>query len=306
MNINLRDIQYFAVVAEHRHLGRAAEALGLSQPALSMSLRRLEQYLGTKLVMRTPKGVDLTQPGEAVFAHARRLRLSVDDISREVADLSRGRAGHLSIGTGPGFAFHLLPAACNVLTREAPRVTSKVVVIGRGDALAELRAGKLDFVIAAIRAVDDQDLVQEHLFDDEFIVYTAINHRLAKRKQMTLADLAEERWALTTSDTPSWQRVQQAFEQGGLPPPRIAIETGSTALRLRLIASSDLLGYSSRPVVRQGAPHLRFAELPVKELARTRSVGVIYRRDAYLSPAAQHFIEILKVTAKGIGGEKTS
>ena len=88
MTMNLRDLQYFAVVAEHKHLGRAAEALDMSQPALSMSLRRLEEFLHTKLVKRTPKGVELTTSGEAVYAHARRLRLSVDDISREVADLN--------------------------------------------------------------------------------------------------------------------------------------------------------------------------------------------------------------------------
>jgi len=291
-------------VAEHRHLGRAAESLGLSQPALSMSLRRLENHLRTKLVKRTPKGVDLTASGEAVFAHARRLRLSIDDISREVTDLTQGHAGHLNIGTGTGFAFHLLPAACKVLAREAPQVTLKVVVAGRGDALDGLRAGRLDLVIAATRTADDREFVQEHLFDDEFTVYASINHRLAKRKRVTLADVAKERWALTTSDTPSWQRIHQAFEEGGLPPPRIAIETGSAVLRLRLIAASDLLGYSSRPVVRQGAPHLRFAEFPIKELARTRSVGVIYRRDFYLSPAAKRFIEILRATAKEIATDK--
>ena len=300
MNMNLRDVQYFAIVAEHKHLGRAAEALGLSQPALSMSLRRLERYMQTKLVKRTPKGVELTVSGEAVFAHARRLRLSVDDISREVADLSLGRAGHLRIGTGPGFAFDLLPAACKALTRNAPKVTLKVVVIGRGDSLVDLRAGKLDLVIAAIRPADDVDLVQEHLYDDESAVYASVNHRLAKRKHVTLADLTDERWALTTDDTPTWNRVQQAFEANGLPRPRVSIETSSIALRLPLIASSDLLGYSSRPVIRRAAPHLRFTELKLKELAYRRRVGVVYRKDAYLSPAARRFIEILKATAKEI------
>ena len=99
MNMNLRDLQYFAVVAEHRHLGRAAESLGMSQPALSMSLLRLQKFMQTKLVKRTPKGVELTTSGEAVYAHARRLRLAVEDISREVTDLGRGHAGHLRIAS---------------------------------------------------------------------------------------------------------------------------------------------------------------------------------------------------------------
>lgn len=68
-------------------------------------------------------------------------------------------------------------------------------------------------------------------------------------------------------------------------------------------AVADLLGYSSRSAVLQGAPHLRFAELQVKDLAYTRRAGVLYRKDAYLSPAAKRFIEILKATAKEIATE---
>jgi len=300
MTMNLRDVQYFAVVAEHRHLGRAAEALGLSQPALSMSLRRLERSMQTKLVKRTPKGVELTASGDAVFAHARRLRLSVEEISREVMDLSRGQTGHLRIGAGTGFAFDLMPAACEAMIRNAPKVTLKVVVLGRGDSLVDLRAGKFDLVISSIRPADGVDLAQEHLYDDESVVYVSVKHRLARRKQVTLADVAEERWALTTDDTPTWNRVHQVFEANGLPRPRVVLESTSLALRLPLIAATDLIGYSSRPVVRRAAPHLRFAELKLTELAYTRRVGVIFRKDAYLSPAAKRFIEILKSTAKEI------
>lgn len=96
---------------------------------------------------------------------------------------------------------------------------------------------------------------------------------------------------------PTWTRVQQVFEFNGFPPPRIAIETTSLALRLPLIAKSDLLSYSSMPVVRRAAPHLRFAEFRVKELEYTRRVGVMYRKNSYLSPIARRFIAILKETA---------
>ena len=95
MKIGLRDIEYFAVVADHRHVGRAAEALGLSQPALSRSLSRLEQSLDTKLLTRTPKGVELTVVGAAFLSHVQRLRLSLDDLEHEVADLTKGHVGNL-------------------------------------------------------------------------------------------------------------------------------------------------------------------------------------------------------------------
>ena len=91
--MELRDIEYFAVVAEHRNLGRAAEALGLSPTALSKSLRRLEKSLQAKLVNRTAKGVDLTVEGDALLSHVRGLRLSLADIASEVSDLAQGRVG---------------------------------------------------------------------------------------------------------------------------------------------------------------------------------------------------------------------
>ena len=85
--MELRDIEYFGVIAEHKHLGRAAEALGLSVPAVSKSLRRLEAATEAKLVRRTPKGVELTAEGAALLSHVRDLRVSVRDITRELADL---------------------------------------------------------------------------------------------------------------------------------------------------------------------------------------------------------------------------
>ena len=88
--MELRDLEYFAVVAEHGHVGRAAEALGLSQPALSKSLRRLEKAMQAKLVKRTPKGVELTAVGSALHMHVHRLRLSLNDVVHEAADLSQG------------------------------------------------------------------------------------------------------------------------------------------------------------------------------------------------------------------------
>ena len=88
--MELRDIEYFAVIAEHGHLGRAADALGLSQPALSKSLRRLEHALHVKLVKRTPKGVELTAEGSVLLLRVRELRLSLQGVAREIADMSSG------------------------------------------------------------------------------------------------------------------------------------------------------------------------------------------------------------------------
>src|SRR3954466_8690434 len=125
--VELRDLEYFAVVAEQGNVTRASERLGLGPPALSKSLRRLEKSLKAKLVKRTPKGVELTSVGSALAAQVQRIRLALADVTREAADLSSGVGGHLRIGVGPALAEDL-PAAYAKLLAEAPRVTMEISV----------------------------------------------------------------------------------------------------------------------------------------------------------------------------------
>jgi len=299
--MELRDIEYFSVVAKHGHLGRAAEALGLSQSALSKSLRRLEQEMRVKLVKRTPKGVELTAEGSTLLSHAHRLRASLDDVVREVTDVRRGLAGHLRIGAGQGYFFHLLPATCAVLSKEAPNATLSLRELAYGDAIQALHNGELDLMIMESRASVEHDLVLEQLYEDRRVVIASVNHRLAKRKRVTLADAAQERWTVQGPTAAISRALHAAFELHGLPLPRVTVETGATAMRCPVVASSDLLGYTWASIVQLAAPHLRLAEINVRELTSTFSTNVFYRKDAYLSPVARRFIEILKSTAREIG-----
>lgn len=308
--MELRDIEYFAVVAEHGNVGRASEALGLSPPALSKSLRRLEKSLQAKLVKRTPKGVELTSVGTALLAQVSRLRLALDDVAREAADLSQGRAGHLRIGAGPNYVEHLLPAAGAALLKDAPNLTLEITVTDNDVMAPALRKGELDLIFNVIPLTPYEGLAQEHLFDDDWVVCAAGSHRLARLKRVTLSDLAQERWTMPIRDMQSrdflaqqWQWWYRAFQERGLPPPRVAVATRSVQLRLQTCASSSLLCYASRRILRRASPNLRLKELPVKDLTWRRTVGVIYREGGYLSPAARRLIEILKSTAQEISKE---
>jgi DNA-binding transcriptional LysR family regulator len=299
-----RDMEYFAAIAEHGQIGRAAEFLGLSQPALSKSLRRLEGSMQAKLVKRTPKGVELTEVGMALLSQVRRLRLVREEVVREVADLSQGRVGDLRIGVHPGAVDDLVGPACSVLLKTAPKVTLAVSVETNEAAVTALRNGKLDLIVSVMPASPYEDIVQEHLVHDVMIIFASADHRLAKRKRVTLQDLAQEAWTATAFGSPAWPHVHRAFESAGLHPPQIVAQTTSLSLRDHLVASTDLLGTGSRRVMRQTARRLRLVELPVKEFTAKRSIGVGYRKDAYLSPAAKRFIEILKATAKSIAEEQ--
>lgn len=298
--MDLRDIDYFAVLAEHGHVGRAAEALGLSQPALSLSLRRLEKSMNAKLVTRTPKGVELTDVGAALVSRVHQLRLARQDVMQEVTDLSEGRAGNLRIGTHPGVIDDLLAPACCALLKSAPKVTMTITVETNEAAMAALREGKLDLIVNIVPASPPRDLVHEHLLDDTMVVFCSSKHRLAKQKRVTMEDLEQEHWTATAFNAPAWPHVNLAFEGSGRSPPRVVARTTSLSLRDRLVASTDLLGTSSRRVLRQIAPRYGVVELQVVGFKGKRGIGVFYRKGAYLSPAAQRLIELLKKTAKEI------
>ena len=298
--MELRDLEYFAVVAEYRHLGRAAEALDLSTPALSKSLRRLERLVQSKLVKRTPKGVELTAKGEALVARVRVIRLAVDDAVREVTDLSQGRAGALRIGLHPAMYGEAFSLACTEFLKVAPNVHLTVTLVTSDTEGPALRNGELDLIVSDVPDPPYADIIHEHLFDDTLVVFASAAHPLAKCKTVTIAEVARERWVLTAVAVQVWRRLQRVFESKGLPYPQVVMRTSHLPLRDDMVASSNMLGFSSRRVLRQVAKRHAVVELPVKELTSMRPVSVSYRKSAYLSPAARRFIEMLQAAAKEI------
>ena len=308
--MELRDIEYFAVIAEHGNLGRAADALGLSQPALSKSLRRLEQALQVKLVKRTPKGVELTAEGFVLLLRVRELRLSLQGVAREIADVSQGRVGHLRIGVSTAISEQFLSVAFATLLKDGPR-TKLIVSVSDNDLLVPaLCNGELDLIIHYLPVTPPEGVVCEHLYDSEYVVCASAKHRLAGRKQVTLAELAQERWALNELTLPAQQRLLEKFRDSGFPPPRVVFQSRSAALRLRTVGSSDLLTIVSRDCIEQATSAATVITLPVDALAWLRPVGLIFRRETYLPPVGRRFIEIIKAMAKDMpvprGAKRTS
>jgi DNA-binding transcriptional LysR family regulator len=293
--MELRDIEYFAMLARHGHLGRAAEALDLSTAAISKSLRRLEAVAGTKLVRRTPKGIDLTAVGQALLQHVRPLRLAHDDTVREVADLASGRAGHIRLGTGPATAETTLPDACARLMMEAPKVSLSTTISNNDQMVPELRNGQLDIIVHFAPQFPLPGLVNETLWQDEHVVVASEHHRLARHRRVTLQDLVEERWSSTAAAAfLTWQSLLRKFEKAALPPPQIVLITESNALRLRTVAQTNLLAFIPKRVIEFAPATLRLTILPVKEVQYIQNVVMLYRKDGYLSPAVLRFIDILK------------
>ena len=294
--MELRDLEYFSVIAEHGNVGRAAEALDLSPPALSKSLRRLEKAVGAKLVKKIPKGIELTTVGAAMVDHAQRIRLTLQDVTREAADLSQGQAGRLRIAAGP-LIVEDLPRAYAVLHRDAPKLKLDLVVTDNDESIPLLRQGKLDLIFNTLFAVPSEGTAQERLYDDDWVVCAAADHPLFRKTRVTIDDLVGESWALTTVDPVRQYPLLQIFRENRLSLSQVVVQTRSVRFRLCIVATTRLLTFISRRVLQQ-ASEFRLKEIPIRELTWRRPVGVIYRKDAYLSPGARRFIDILKSTSR--------
>lgn len=293
MDIQLRDLKYFETVAELGHLGQAADKLGRTQPALTKAVQRLEAAFGSALFDRKGRGIRLTAVGEVLLARARLLRGATEEALREVGDFAKGNAGHVRIGSGPIAADHVLPEICNLLLAEA-RDTTIDITIAPSMALRErLREGAIDLLIGLMPEHDDA-FVTHAIVDDVVVVATSRDHPVFDLPKVTMKALLQWRWVLPVGSIPSRQWLDAAFQARGLPLPKVQIDANSIPLLPRLIARTDLLSFLSRHTLGDGAPENALREVPLKETTLRRKLGVTYRREGYLSPAAQRLVTLLR------------
>lgn len=289
-----RDLAYFRHAASTGHLGRAAEHLGLTQPALTKSIARLERELNARVFDRTSKGLVLTAFGTHLLGHATRVQAAMDDASRELNDLASGRAGHLRIGTGLAMAQYLLPLACTRLLERWPGITMEITA-GTGRTLIPgLRDGHLDLVLSGIPAVPDADLRHEVIMEDDVLVIARRTHALHASRRITLRQLLQQRWVLSKSGSLVSNWLAQRYAAMGVAPPAAAVETDSMPTLLGIVAGSDLLTFHSWSSIRRSPLRSALRPLAASKLAWRRRVGVTYRRHGYLPSAARTLIGLLK------------
>ena len=169
INVTLRQLRYFDALARHGHFGRAAEACAISQPALSMQIKDLEDALGGVLLERSPRQVALTTFGEEAAPRVRDILRLVDELE-DLARASRDRlAGRLRIGMIPTIAPYLLPEVIGNLTRMHPELDIHVRETLTPKLIEELADGRLDTAIVAL-PVSEPSLVEVALFSEHFLL----------------------------------------------------------------------------------------------------------------------------------------
>ena len=292
--MELRDIDYFLAVSSERSMRAAATRLGLTQPALSKAIRRLEDEVGAVLLDRDARGVALTVYGRSFLRHARSLQAGMTEASSEIRALAAGTAGLVRLGAGPRWQQWLLPEAIRRFRSAHPDV-QLLVTGGTDDVLKEqLSAGELDFIVASIPEGTEFPALEGHgLVVDEYRVVADRNHPLRRAADPTLADLLRFAWVLPNAKTYLMARFEAILRAHGLTPPRPMIETDLPTMRFALMRGSDLLSVHIVGQLRAFG-ETRILPIEIAEARWQRPSGLIQRRGIEPNPAA---VELMRIMA---------
>ena len=192
MAIDLRQMRHVLALAEHGSFARAAEALRLSQPALSRSIQGIERQIGTEIYLRTATGVTPTDIGRLLIQRARLVLQLAEDLDREVLGNQSLNSGHVAVGAGPFPAETTLSTALARFVSAYPQVNVRLQVRDWDELLRRLRSRELDFFVAETSTLmSDQDLTVEPMSNHALHFIARAGHPLCARQRVTAADTFE-------------------------------------------------------------------------------------------------------------------
>jgi DNA-binding transcriptional LysR family regulator len=292
--VRLEDLHYFLAVAEVGNLGRAAQRLGLTQPALTKAVQRLEADLGLQLFERTRTGMCLTTVGSAFFRRTRQVGMAVEEAVREARDLHRGEVGIVRVGVVPPLADTLFSDACADLVKQRPAANLRVSINLNYELYSELALGELDLVLAPLPESRSAEFSHEALFEDDLLVAARDGHALLKRRGLRFEDLTSAAWVLPEPHVGGREWIEQCFRSRELSPPRVSVESNSTVGNLaRVVRNTDMLTIIGAMMLRSPAGR-GLAAIPLRDAVWPRTVGITTRRASYLSPLVLRFLDILR------------
>lgn len=186
--MNLQSIKYLAALAEHYHFGKAAAACFVSQPTLSMQIKKLEEELQVQLLERTNKSVMLTEIGTIMAQHARNILQEIVHMDEQAKAVRDPYGGSIRLGLIPTVAPYLLPRILSDITAAFPRLKYYLIEMQTAILLEQLKSAKIDAAILALPILE-KNLTIEPLFEEEFLLAVPANHLLAKCKAVSEKDL---------------------------------------------------------------------------------------------------------------------
>ena len=295
--LDSRRLKHFLAVYDMRSMGHAAPKLFLTQPALSKSIRQLEDDLNVKLFDRTPLGVVPTVYGDALAQHARVIRSEMRHAETEISNLRGAVKGHVAVGVGPSVAASLMPLATALLRKSKPGITLTVIEGLVDTVLPALRHGEIDLAVGAWPRPADSDISAETLIGDRVCVVAGPRHPLTRKQPVEMSDLLEYPWVLPPENQRFRQLLAETFLSKGLSLPVPAVTSNSANFIRTVLLDNQSLSFlplQSLPL-RQRASTL--VPLDVPGLSREVDVTIAVRQRAVISPAAHALIAALREVA---------
>lgn len=293
--LRFRDLQVFLTVAQQGSMGKAATQLGMTQPSVSELISGLEAAIGARLLDRSPRGVEPTLYGQALL---KRAVASFDELRQGLRDLeylANPAVGEIRIGCPDSIATTILPNMITSFCREYPGISLRFDQVPSPTLeVPALHARKLDLVISWLSVPVDQfgeGLNVEILFDDEVVVAAGRNSKWARRRKLTLADLADAPWAGPPPETMARIVLHNAFRRAGLPDPAFQMTTFSVPLRHHLMTAAGFLTAMPKSLLSR-SPDLK--QLPIDLPRHYYPVGVVTVKNRTLSPVVEGFLERLR------------
>lgn len=283
--MRLRQIEDFLAVVESGGIRAAARKRGVSQPAITKSVRRLETDLGAQLVQRTPQGILLTSSGRAFFVRVRAAHVELRRAEAEAATGATG-AGSVAFGVGSTVGVLVVPAALAEFRRQFPDARLRILE-GMAPQLAPLvRDGTLDFAACAHQYANaDSTLAFKPLFTLQQVVAARKGHPL--RNARSLRDLAGAEWVSRFAVSSYPITVSNAFAAAGLPMPRNTVQVESYRLLIALLEHSDMLGILPSRLLARAFAGDSLEAIPVAEKLPSLTMHLVTRAEIPLSrPAA--------------------
>ena len=241
------ELIHLRTVVEHGSINSAAAQIGMSQSALTRSIKRLEHLLGVQLLNRTPRGISATVYGEALVDFARSVEAELQRAVWAIENLKGGVEGRLRCGGLTGAMAWLFPETLAELQKVRPNLTVRIVEAQTSALMAMLRLGELDLVVCGRTGeLVEGDFASETLSVDRFDIFVRHDHRLLRQSELDLATLVtSEKWILPTTTGSSLVMIEKEFARHGLDSPRRRMEISSTTLLARVLTSTEYLAVTS-------------------------------------------------------------
>jgi DNA-binding transcriptional LysR family regulator len=298
-NLKLKHLQLLTALDQFRHLGRTAEFLSVSQPAVSKTLGEIERMFNAKLFDRSTKGTEPTATGQTVIGFARRVIAEYEKTRQALATTQDGSAGRVTVGAMVVATPVLLTQAMVRFKQAMPAAT---VLIEEGDLtrlLPRLRMGELDVIVGRLEpGYAAPDLQTEALCQEPMRLICAPQHPLAALQRVSWAQLQSQRWVMPPPWATTRTKLHQLFYKNRLNPPTDCIETTSLLTTVSHVQALGAIGFVARNVgqslASQGLAHV----LPVALPMELPPLGIIWRTDHAPGPAGQQLLAEIREVAR--------